>query len=118
MGQNTICFPNEDLDSQTVDAESSPIAEKVARSTTLRRDPVTRPDGTRTDIYYYEHNSNHRLRTLKEIKNYCERNNLEFNPDIFDFSGKNKFSGFVGDVDARSVAAGDAGSVNFTNCPI
>lgn len=62
---------------------------------TWKREAVTRPDGSRTDIYYYYEGSTCRLRSLKEIEKFCQMRNLEFEKELFDFSGKNKFSGPV-----------------------
>lgn len=68
---------------------------KNLRETSWRRTAVPRPDGSRTDIYYYESGKGKRLRSLNEVENYCKQQNLVFHQEIFDFSGKNKFEGDV-----------------------
>ena len=65
------------------------------RDTTWRRKVVPRPDGSRNDIYYYDDNNKGRLRSLNEVENYCKKENLRFNPEFFDFSGKNTYEGPV-----------------------
>lgn len=59
------------------------------------REAVTRPDGTRTDIYYRIEGSNARLRSHKDVEVYCNSNNIPYDKNRFNFSGKNTYSGKV-----------------------
>lgn len=59
------------------------------------RKAVTRPDMSRTDVYYYERDQTERLKTLRQVKDYCRRKLIRFDSDRYDFSGKNKFSGII-----------------------
>lgn len=59
------------------------------------RKPVTRGDGSRTDIYYFESGKTQRLRSLNDIQKYCSRNNVDFKPELFDFRGSNRFKGTI-----------------------
>ena len=54
-----------------------------------------RPDGSRNDIYYYDDKHKGRLRSLIDIEKHCKKENLRFNPKLFNFSGKNVFEGPV-----------------------
>lgn len=55
---------------------------------------VPREKGS-SDIYYTEENMKTRLRSLGEIEQYCEKNNVKFQDELFDFSRENKFTGIV-----------------------
>lgn len=59
------------------------------------RKPVTRGDGSRTDVYYFENGKTERLRSLNEVQKYCSRNNVKFRPELFDFRGSNKLKGVI-----------------------
>ena len=54
-----------------------------------------RPDGSRNDAYYYEEGKAKRLRSLDDIEGYCKKNNIVFEPSLFDFKGGNNFNGLV-----------------------
>ncbi|GFR10535.1 hypothetical protein TNCT_662491 [Trichonephila clavata] len=56
---------------------------------------VPRPDGSRTDVYYYREGCTKRLRTLKDIEKYCKDHNLTFDSDIFNFSQSDTFHGVI-----------------------
>lgn len=56
----------------------------------------TRPNKERTDIFYYEKGEKERLKSLKSVRDYCERKNIKFVPSMFDYSGKNKYQGVIG----------------------
>ncbi|GFQ76109.1 retrovirus-related Pol polyprotein from transposon TNT 1-94 [Trichonephila clavata] len=56
---------------------------------------VPRKDKSRTDIYYYAKGSKDRLHCFKDIEEYCRKHNLEYDKSLFDFSSKNKYSGYV-----------------------
>lgn len=60
------------------------------------RKPVERPNGSRTDIYYYEVGKNARIRSQHDAKKYCLKNKIKYEPHIFDFSQRNKYRGIVG----------------------
>ncbi|GFR32807.1 uncharacterized protein TNCT_630961, partial [Trichonephila clavata] len=62
------------------------------------RKPVERKDRSRKDIYYFVEGSNARLRSFNEIQKYCKDNNIEYDQNLFNFSGKNSSSGKVADL--------------------
>ncbi|GFR20428.1 hypothetical protein TNCT_501301 [Trichonephila clavata] len=62
------------------------------------RKPVERKDKSRTDIYYFVESSNARLRSFNEVQKYCKDNNIDYDQNLFNFSGKNSSSGKVADL--------------------
>ena len=58
---------------------------------TLQRRKVS----PRTDVYYYPEGFNKKLKTVREVKDFCTKNNIFFDPDLFDFSTLNKYQGPV-----------------------
>ncbi|GFR18287.1 retrovirus-related Pol polyprotein from transposon TNT 1-94 [Trichonephila clavata] len=62
------------------------------------RKPVERKDRSRTDIYYFVEGSNVRLRSFNEVQKYCKDNNIDYDQNLFNFSGKNSSSGKVADL--------------------
>ncbi|GFR07054.1 retrovirus-related Pol polyprotein from transposon TNT 1-94 [Trichonephila clavata] len=76
--------------------EDSPDTHKPSTKTVnWFRKLVPRPDGSRTDVYYYQEGCTKRLRTLKDIEKYCKDHNLTFDSDIFNFSQSNTFHGVI-----------------------
>ncbi|GFQ68533.1 CCHC-type domain-containing protein [Trichonephila clavata] len=74
--------------------EDSPDTHKPSTKTVnWFRKLVPRPDGSRTDVYYYQEGCTKRLRTLKDIEKYCKDHNLTFDSDIFNFSQSDTFHG-------------------------
>lgn len=67
-------------------------------SITWMRKAVTRPDKTRTDIYYGIEGTNVRLRSFNDLDRYCKSNSIKCNKNLFDFSTKNKQSGKVSEI--------------------
>ncbi|GFV23395.1 retrovirus-related Pol polyprotein from transposon TNT 1-94 [Trichonephila clavipes] len=59
------------------------------------RKPVERKDRSRTDIYYFVEGSNVRLRSFNEVQKYCKDKNIDYDQNLFNFSGKNSSSGKV-----------------------
>ncbi|GBN40263.1 Retrovirus-related Pol polyprotein from transposon TNT 1-94 [Araneus ventricosus] len=59
---------------------------------------VPRSDGSRIDIYYGIEGTNVRLRSFNDIMGYCERNKIQCDKNLFNFSGKNTKSGKVTDL--------------------
>lgn len=59
------------------------------------REAITRKDKSRTDIFYKIQGTNIRLQCPKAVESHCKNHNLEYDPKMFDFSGKNKYSGIV-----------------------
>lgn len=88
----------EDTGVPTTSDESGNQSRKVS----WVRAPVERSDGSRTDIYYYEEGKTQRLRSYNDVQSYCKENRIEYNPDLFNFSGKNKFAGRVDQFDAAA----------------
>lgn len=66
------------------------------------RRAVPRTKSKRVDIFYYEENKKERLRSLEDVRKYCDRNSIHFKPEIFDFKGNNHFTGIVSDDDESS----------------
>ncbi|GFR14224.1 retrovirus-related Pol polyprotein from transposon TNT 1-94 [Trichonephila clavata] len=76
--------------------EDSPDTHKPSTKTVnWFRKLVPRPDGSRTDVYYYQEGCTKRLRTLKDIEKYCKDHNLTFDSDIFNFSQSDMFHGVI-----------------------
>ncbi|GFR13363.1 hypothetical protein TNCT_458681 [Trichonephila clavata] len=76
--------------------EDSPDTRKPSTKTVnWFRKLVPRPDGSRTDVYYYQEGCTKRLRTLKDIEKYCKDHNLTFDSDIFNFSQSDTFHGVI-----------------------
>ncbi|GBL82378.1 Retrovirus-related Pol polyprotein from transposon TNT 1-94, partial [Araneus ventricosus] len=59
------------------------------------RKAVPRKNENRTDIYYCISGQNTRLRSINEVKKYCEDHELEYNPKLFNFSGNIFYQGPV-----------------------
>lgn len=85
-------------DQVTTDDSESPNL----RNTRWERRPVTRPDKSRTDIYYYEVGKTTRLRSHHDVKKYCSKNNLTYRPDIFNFRGTDLTAGIISSQDTES----------------
>ena len=86
-----------DSQSETDDEENGDGGAAVPRlpasDTTWTRKISKRPDGSRTDIYYYDENRAGRLRSLNNVKEHCQKYNLKYKPEMFDFKGKNLYEG-------------------------
>ncbi|GBM30959.1 Retrovirus-related Pol polyprotein from transposon TNT 1-94 [Araneus ventricosus] len=76
-------------------AESSESNSFSEKGVNWIRKPIPRTDGKRTDIYYYEEGKKQRLRPLKEVEDYCSENKLKFQPDIFNFTATDTYSGII-----------------------
>ncbi|GBN21621.1 hypothetical protein AVEN_84333-1 [Araneus ventricosus] len=59
------------------------------------RKAVPRKNENRTDIYYCISGQKIRLRSINEVKKYCEDHELEYNPKLFNFSGNIFYQGPV-----------------------
>lgn len=53
--------------------------------------------GGGTEVYYYEDGKNQRLKSLKDVSQYCLKNNIEFEPELFNFQGSDNYEGIVRD---------------------
>jgi len=74
---------------------STPETTKL-KDVTWMRDPVMRRDKSRVDIYYkVKEDEKARLRSHNEVERYCQENNIKYNPEMFNFSGKDTSSGVV-----------------------
>ncbi|GBN08374.1 Retrovirus-related Pol polyprotein from transposon TNT 1-94 [Araneus ventricosus] len=67
----------------------------LLKRVTWSRQAVPRKDGSRTDIYYRIEGTNTRFRSHNDVKTYCELNGIEYNEGMFNFSGKDPYSGDV-----------------------
>jgi len=101
-------FPKSDAETSSENSESSESESEdleigdtaLAESSDLRtetwfREAIPRKDGSRIDIYYKHEGSNRRLRSNNEVIEYCNLNNIIYNPNLFNFSGKFNYSGIV-----------------------
>ncbi|GFQ87627.1 CCHC-type domain-containing protein [Trichonephila clavata] len=77
------------------DEDSSDTHKPGTKTVNWFRKLVPRPDGSRTDVYYYQEGCTKRLRTLKDIEKYCKDHNLTFDSDIFNFSQSDTFHGVI-----------------------
>lgn len=68
------------------------------------REAVPRKGGSRNDIYYRVEGFKDRLRSYKEVEDFCKANNISYSRDFFDFGVKNNFSGKVNDPQVSSVS--------------
>ncbi|GFX74751.1 retrovirus-related Pol polyprotein from transposon TNT 1-94 [Trichonephila clavipes] len=57
--------------------------------------PVERKDKSQTEMYYFVEGSNVRLRSFNEVQKHCKDNNIDYDQNLFNFSGKNSSSGKV-----------------------
>lgn len=87
--ENLRISPQPDSDVETENEDVVPL------QTTWRRTVVPRSNSSRKDIYYYEEGKSKWLRSLNEVKDYCQRENLNFDRSLFSFEGKNTFEGIV-----------------------
>lgn len=53
--------------------------------------------GGGTEVYYYEDGKNQRLKSLKDASQYCLKNNIEFEPELFNYQGSDNYEGIVRD---------------------
>ncbi|GBM86531.1 Copia protein [Araneus ventricosus] len=67
----------------------------LLKRVTWSRQAVPRKDGSRTDIYYRIEGTNTRFRSHNDVKTYCELNGIEYIEGMFNFSGKDPYSGDV-----------------------
>ena len=81
-----------ETDSEPSESESEISDKKIVNWT---RKPVTRKDGSRTEIFFYEEGKTKRLRSLKDIRKYCQENNLKFQPYLFNFKPTDTYSGII-----------------------
>lgn len=105
-----------DCSSATPSPDPSTVKDQVHQNIPKwRRKAVPRAEGTRHDIYYYEGDSKERMRSLKNVEDYCNKYNLPFESELFDFSTKNTFSGEI-NTDLNEETS-DGGSANLTVFP-
>ncbi|GBM82877.1 Retrovirus-related Pol polyprotein from transposon TNT 1-94 [Araneus ventricosus] len=81
--------------SQSSEQEGASNNSKTSEKVIWERKAVPRKDRSRTDIYYYIQGSKDRFHCYKDIEEYCKTHNLEYDKALFNFSGKDKYSGIV-----------------------
>ncbi|GBM62713.1 hypothetical protein AVEN_76094-1 [Araneus ventricosus] len=81
--------------SQSSEQEGASNNGKTSEKVIWERKAVPRKDRSRTDIYYYVQGSKDRFHCYKDIEEYCKTHNLEYDKALFNFSGKDKYSGIV-----------------------
>jgi hypothetical protein len=84
------------------DTDSSQDIDTVVPAPSLKkvrwiRQRKPRKESPRCDIYYYEEGKSQRLRSHQDIEKYCDNNEIEFNPLLFNFKGKDEYEGIVDD---------------------
>lgn len=100
--------------SETSDSESE--SESELKTVSWQRKAKMRSDQKRRDIYYYEDGTNNRLRSLREVKNYCKQKKLVFKPDLFDFSINNSYEGIVQPSANSTIGGGSKTFLTEENC--
>ncbi|GBN86377.1 Retrovirus-related Pol polyprotein from transposon TNT 1-94 [Araneus ventricosus] len=70
-----------------------------------------RTKSSRVDIYYYPPSGKSRLRSLNDVKNYCDKENLKFEPDMFSFKPFNLDQYY----DSRDEKSNDSFSESLSN---
>ncbi|GBM83683.1 Retrovirus-related Pol polyprotein from transposon TNT 1-94 [Araneus ventricosus] len=81
--------------SQSSEQEGASNNSKTSEKVIWERKTVPRKDRSRTDIYYYIQGSKDRFHCYKDIEEYSKTHNLEYDKALFNFSGKDKYSGIV-----------------------
>ncbi|GBL59411.1 Copia protein [Araneus ventricosus] len=79
---------------QSSEQEGASNNSKTSEKVIWERKAVPRKDRSRTDIYYIQ-GSKDRFHCYKDIEEYCKIHNLEYDKALFNFSGKDKYSGIV-----------------------
>jgi len=99
-----------DSDSESSESQSSSERESessehsdLQQEIRWYRKAVPRKDESRTDIYYYPENTKSRLRSIYDVKKYCKSHNINYNPTLFNFSGKYKYSGIVDEDNVNNI---------------
>lgn len=87
--------PAELQESTSAEETSDDDLPRLRRDAVWIRKVVPRPDGSRNDIYYYEKGKNSRLRSLTDVKRYCSKYKIAYEPNLFSFKGKDKSHGEV-----------------------
>ncbi|GBN67062.1 hypothetical protein AVEN_256505-1 [Araneus ventricosus] len=106
---------NRSVSLRTVESTPKPIAE-IGETTNMNLEPslgqnatpcksidwvrkaAPRSDGSRSDIYYGIEGTNVRLRSINEVIGNYERNKIQCDTNLINFSGKNTESGKISDV--------------------
>lgn len=91
-----------ETDSDSEESEEEPDQMETSTGQASRPDKITwireakpRKDKSRVDIYYKIQGSNARLRSNNDVENYCKAHNIAYDKNLFNFSGKNSYSGIV-----------------------
>ena len=72
-----------------------------------------------SDIYYYPEGFNKKLKSNRKIKEFCTKNNIFFDPNLFDFSTLNQYQGFMPIPDSVELSDKNGnGNVNPSNANI
>jgi transposase InsO family protein len=92
-----VTIPKEIDDSPgtSTDAAAPESSDGPKQDVIWRRQPKPRKDGSRVDVYYYEKNKPERLRSINDVQTYCDKNNIEYHPEIFNFKGDNDYTGYI-----------------------
>lgn len=94
-------------------SDESSTEDNSLRVVSWYREAVPRKTGSRVDIYYFEKNKTERLRSLDDVEKYCRLNSIKYVPNLFNFSGKNHFSGDVAEPDDDEPEETDSSFCSF-----
>ncbi|KAF8789255.1 Retrovirus-related Pol polyprotein like [Argiope bruennichi] len=98
-------------DDKTCLPENSPLL----NISTWERLEKPRKQSKRVDVFYYPP-SKERLRSLNDAKRYCEKNNLVFDPDQFNFKPTTVNTRFDQKSDSEEETSIDSNSLDEANC--
>lgn len=91
------------------DSESDPDEPTGHLKRTLwRRELRPRKTGKKIDVYFYEVGKKRGLATQGQIKDYCQKHNLIYNDNLFQFSSKDKYEGVIADTEESSTSHASA----------
>ncbi|GBN72653.1 Retrovirus-related Pol polyprotein from transposon TNT 1-94 [Araneus ventricosus] len=115
---STVTFMPEQVEEYLTIEEKEPPVQESTSSIEWKRVTKKREKGKtagRVDVYYYP-KPGVRLRSLKEVKNYCDNENINFDPKEFDFSTKRELKN-VTDEDLSEESSEEEHSAMVTEIP-
>ncbi|GBN73143.1 Retrovirus-related Pol polyprotein from transposon TNT 1-94 [Araneus ventricosus] len=115
---STVTFMPEQVEEYLTIEEKEPPIQESTSSIEWKRVTKKREKGKtagRVDVYYYP-KPGVRLRSLKEVKNYCDNENINFDPKEFDFSTKRELKNLT-DEDLSEESSEEEHSAMVTEIP-
>lgn len=95
MSTNGNSVAHTDTDKEPEEENQSVTESEIVKSSNWIRKEVVRKSGKsvgHTDVYYYPYEGAKRLRSMKEIKDYCKKENVEFRKEDFSFKPEEQTS--------------------------